>query len=156
KTASCSSTGRIGSVVIVPSGAKDATFALKAILASGRTTESCRTAEQAPELHVGCIVARRELRFVPHEDLFLPLELRHDCDAVQCDENETCERGTCVPAGGGNPGRCGDAGCGTTDAHDATPPTQPCDTDDDCTVLDDGNRCNGIYRCSARTCQFDP
>jgi hypothetical protein len=98
ETTACEN-GRIGSVVVVPSGAKDDEFAVKAVLAyDPRTPETCALAAQRSEKLPGCILARRAMRFVPHEELSLPMALLAECDGVLCPVNTTCLHGNCVPA----------------------------------------------------------
>jgi formylglycine-generating enzyme required for sulfatase activity len=59
----------------------------------------------------GCIVARRALRFLPHEELTLPIDLRQDCDGRKCSPTETCVHGKCVSATIPDPALCRGAGC---------------------------------------------
>jgi hypothetical protein len=109
ETTACEN-GRIGSVVVVPSGAKDDEFAVKAVLAHGpHTPETCSSAAQRSEKLPGCIIARRAMRFVPHEELSLPMALLADCDGVLCPVNATCLHGACVPAGPCEGSACPDA-----------------------------------------------
>jgi formylglycine-generating enzyme required for sulfatase activity len=110
-TSACRAPGRIGSFVIVPSGDASGEFAVKVVLAHGRTVESCTVAQGTPGAFAGCIVARRALRFIPHTELTLPIELRQDCDGIVCDPKKTCVRGACVDAVVPDPGSCAGAGC---------------------------------------------
>src|SRR5262249_41283279 len=80
ETTACSSSDRIGSFVIVPSGDNSDLFAVKILLARGRSVESCRDAEVHSTSFEGCIAARRALHFLPHTELTLPIALRQDCD----------------------------------------------------------------------------
>src|SRR4051812_7364123 len=61
---SCDANGRVGALVIVPSGPSDGNIAIKVVAGVDSPYESCK----APA-YEGCIVARRALRFIPHEDL---------------------------------------------------------------------------------------
>src|SRR3954464_3520388 len=61
------SRARIGSIVIVPSGGDDDTVAIRVVAGLGRSPSECVPPAYGP----GCIVARRALRFVPHETLTL-------------------------------------------------------------------------------------
>ena len=70
---SCAADGALGTVVIVPSGAKDAALEIAifgALAGSGASAETCTPG--AP----GCIVARRRLRFQKHTPVDLPIALR--------------------------------------------------------------------------------
>ncbi len=83
---------RVGSLVVVPSGAGD-TLSLTVILGVDRSTDQCVV--DAPD---GCIVARRSLRYIAHRSLKLPIELRTDCLGVSCPADQTCVHGACVGA----------------------------------------------------------
>jgi hypothetical protein len=92
--------GRIGSLALVPSGSNEEKFAVKVVLAfRGQTPEECDAAERLLQVVPGCIVARREARFVSHTELRLPISLLADCDGVPCPNDMTCDHGRCVPAG---------------------------------------------------------
>jgi formylglycine-generating enzyme len=111
-TTSCSASGRIGSFVVVPSGDRKDEFGVKVVLAhGGPSITDCTVAEQNSTKLSGCISARRALRFIPHEELMLPIELREDCDSVLCEPTATCVHGTCVPATIPDNGLCRGAGC---------------------------------------------
>ena len=84
--------GRIGSIVVLPSGGDDDRFSLRVV--AGRNNAKCTS-----DLRSGCIEARRSLGFVPHTPLFLPLELSKTCENVVCDSaTDTCVAGKCVPS----------------------------------------------------------
>lgn len=84
--------GRIGSIVVVPSGSDDERFALRVV--AGRRSSDCTN-----DLLSGCIEARRTLGFVPHTPLFLPLALNETCENVVCPSaGDTCVDGACVPS----------------------------------------------------------
>ena len=126
-----SSKGAVGSIVIVPSGDKGARVEIRVVAAIGRSPEGC-----APGKFAGCIEARRILRYVKHEPLPLPIELRESCVGVECASGTSCVDGGCFPydpeAGGycdPATGACvpADAGALLPDAGaDATP--GPCPT----------------------------
>jgi hypothetical protein len=125
RTTNCKSNGRIGSIVLVPSGAPDEAFALKVVLAHGaRSVESCEKADSAPEPLAGCIVARRDLKFVPHSELVLPIELHEDCDGVRCAASESCVHGKCVLPILGARRLCNGAACQSP----LSPPLEPRDS----------------------------
>jgi hypothetical protein len=87
----CNADG-VGSLVLVPSGAKDARIAVKVIATLGAGG--------------GTIVARRRLRFLPHTPLLLPIELSSKCVGKACDANTTCVQGECVDADVPDPSAC--------------------------------------------------
>ena len=82
--------GRIGSIVVLPSGSDDERFSVRVV--TGRAGANCAT-----DLRSGCIEARRSLGFVPHTPLFLPLSLSKTCENVLCENaSDTCVDGRCV------------------------------------------------------------
>jgi hypothetical protein len=87
----CDEQGSVGSLVVVPSGAKDDEVGLRVVAGLERTPEDC-----AAHDYDGCIVARRSLRFTPHDSLEIDLDLRRDCVSIGCDEEHTCFLGRCV------------------------------------------------------------
>ena len=116
RTDACSSSGRIGSLAVVPSGDKDDEVAIRVVTGVGKSPEAC-----IDDGYVGgCIVARRILRFLPHTPLVLPVHMGIDCLDVPCGATQTCFKGQCVPAkidctdSGGCMPQVGDGG--TTDA----------------------------------------
>lgn len=83
----------IGSLVVVPGTADDAVLAVKLVMGVARSARDC-----VPPDYRGCIVARRRVRYVPHEMLRLPITLYTQCQDVPCDEISTCSAlGQCVP-----------------------------------------------------------
>ena len=101
-------THRIGSVVVVPSGANDAEVLIKVVSGVGVDPESC----DAPDNAKRCIVAKRLLRFLPHESLTVDVSMRLDCRGVPCGDTETCVHGACVPARIPDSNACiGSVGC---------------------------------------------
>ncbi len=83
----------------MPSGESNDEFGVKVVLAhGGPSIADCNLAEQNSTKLPGCIRARRALRFIPHDELMLPIELRRDCDSVLCGPTATCVHGICVPA----------------------------------------------------------
>jgi hypothetical protein len=109
--------GRIGTVVLLPGASRDGSFAVKLVAAVGEGVlpEDCLagTVTSVKKGLRGCIVARRELSFIPHEPLDLPIALHRACIGVVCGEEETCvEDGSCQSAVIGNPTSCaGPGGC---------------------------------------------
>lgn len=104
----------VGTLVVAPSGAKDEEVTLSVVGGVGERAEACTGPSYA-----GCIVARRRLRFVPHQRLELPIELSQACADVPCDERTTCARGRCVPAAVDEPGFCVGDACGPPAKGDA-------------------------------------
>jgi hypothetical protein len=82
----------VGSIVLYPSGDKSARVLIEVHTGVGGTPSTC--AEGDP----GCIVARRLLRYAPHERLDSPIEMRAVCSGIKCDPTETCMLGTCRQA----------------------------------------------------------
>jgi N-acetylneuraminic acid mutarotase len=111
-TRGCAS-GHIGSLVVTPSGADDDILGLRVVAGlDGKSAEQC-----ARDGFVGgCIVARRALRYLPHESLRVPVVLRAACRDVVCPAQGgqlmTCVDGACVPATIGDPSACEGNGCG--------------------------------------------
>jgi outer membrane protein assembly factor BamB len=99
--------GRLGALVIVPSGASDDEVAFKIVMGFTRQVESC-----VVPYGKGCIVARRALRFLPHAGVTVPVVMRSSCDGIACRESETCVRGECRDARIPDASQCGGAGCG--------------------------------------------
>ena len=105
--------GRIGSIVVVPSGSDDDRVSIRVV--AGRTGAKC-----ADDLRSGCIEARRNLGFVPHTPLYLPIPLTKSCENVVCDSaSDTCVSGQCVPSTIVCSGECTTPGIdgGSVDAH---------------------------------------
>jgi len=103
-TTSCDG-GMLGTLVVVPSGAIDDVVGVRVMLGVGATqAESCH----APDF-AGCVVARRELGYIRHTPLTLPIELQRACLDDPCDPTSSCVNGQCVDGGV----TCDDAGsCG--------------------------------------------
>ncbi|TKC90572.1 hypothetical protein E8A74_50830, partial [Polyangium fumosum] len=123
--------GRIGAIVLLPKDAKNEAIAIKVVTGVGLTAESClNDPEQTPAPGLGCIVARRRLRFIPSTPLELPVKMRGECIGEICDPESTCiAKGLCVdslvneqackgedtdetcqPTGGGSGGNSGGSG----------------------------------------------
>lgn len=106
--------GAVGTLVSVPRGDRDAALAVKVVMGIARDPRDCLAANYA-----GCIVARRRLRYVPHERLTLPVPLYARCEGVPCDADTTCNAlGTCVSIDV-DPSRCSPEGCGLPGDVDA-------------------------------------
>lgn len=100
--------GNYGSLVVVPSGSRDAKILITVVTGVTKNAESC-----APP-YEGCIVARRSLRFLEHAALRLPVSMRAACVGVPCDDDTTCVDGQCRNARI-DPARCTGAGCSEND-----------------------------------------
>jgi hypothetical protein len=105
-------TSRVGTLVVVPSGDNDAELAVRVVAGIDRPVEECSAASQ----YSGCIVARRWLRFEPHVELNLPIELHLDCKSVACDATSTCVHSGCKSALVSDPSTCNGDDCLAGDA----------------------------------------
>jgi hypothetical protein len=83
---------RIGTLTIVPAGARDEQFDLQVVSGVGVDPSTCR-----PGNLTGCIVARRRVSFLEHTAVRLPVLLSDRCIGVPCDADKTCDLGTCTP-----------------------------------------------------------
>lgn len=80
----------IGSIVLVPRGARNAEAAVKIVLATGgESVEDCARDPAGKS----CIVATRSFSFVEHTSLTIPISLSASCRGVVCGEGETCVAG---------------------------------------------------------------
>jgi hypothetical protein len=80
-THQCDANGNIGTLVLFPSSSSDASFAVRIVSGVGiQEAGGC----SGPD-YKGCIVARRELSFVPHTSLTLPIEITLECLNNPCD-----------------------------------------------------------------------
>lgn len=117
--------GRIGQLVVQPSDAKDADFAFKVVTGVGSLADACK----APD-YKGCIVARRALRFLPHEDLEVVVDMRRSCLDNPCDPSSTCVKGICRSARISDPSGCkSGAPCGEEALASGAPPSGDGGTD---------------------------
>ncbi|HVK64803.1 MAG TPA: hypothetical protein VM694_10020 [Polyangium sp.] len=95
-TSLCETSGEIGTIVLLPpEGEREAPFAFKVVGSLGASVD---TACVAPAYGPGCIVARRAMRFVPHNSFRVPVRLSQACAGVLCPEAQTCVDGTCQSA----------------------------------------------------------
>jgi hypothetical protein len=90
----CEGDGLIGSLVVVPSGAKDDVVGVRVVAGVAQSPEAC-TANGYKD---GCIVARRAIRFTPHSDLALEVDLLKSCLNIGCDPQNTCIDKSCQPS----------------------------------------------------------
>lgn len=81
----------LGTIVLVPSN--DAKSVVVQVTLGVRHT--ARECSADPTLK-GCIVARRQVSYVTHQSLRIPIFLAQSCADTQCPENQTCVKGQCV------------------------------------------------------------
>lgn len=112
-------TSEIGSLVIVPSGSRDARVNIQVLMTTnGAPTKECT----APVVPFHCIVARRSVSFIEHESLRIPVRLYEACRGVTCEGETTCGKtGTCESAVVNDEGCTGDA-TGCAKEKDEPPP----------------------------------
>ncbi|HEU4532806.1 MAG TPA: hypothetical protein VFS00_01765, partial [Polyangiaceae bacterium] len=84
-------TETIGTVAVVPRGGDDEELGMKLVLAvtKGRA-EDCRADDDPP--YDGCVVARRTMRLLRHQTLYVSVPLDVDCRRTPCDRDSTCYR----------------------------------------------------------------
>lgn len=82
--------GSFGDLVIAPSGDIGAEVAVRVVLGVNVSTAKC---DESPQ---GCIVASRRIRYVPHHELVLAVELESKCLGVSCPAGQTCVGGGCA------------------------------------------------------------
>jgi len=113
--------GRIGSLVVVPSGGDDEEVAIQVVTtAGGLPANACDPKSPSSS----CVVARRALRFVPHTPLQLPIELSSSCLGKVCPDDQTCFDGQCRTAKLPDP-----EGCTTPGGCTEPPPPSDAGTD---------------------------
>jgi hypothetical protein len=106
-TTGCAAPGDIGSIVLVPSGDLSDRVAVRVVAGTGgRAAADC----EASGDFSACIVARRQLRYVPHARLDLPVKIEASCVGKPCDDATTCVAGACVSAVIQNPSDCANPG----------------------------------------------
>lgn len=126
-TSYCDVSGKVGSIVIVPSGTGDEPVAIAVVAGTRDADPTLTTAADdcTATNNAHCIVARRALRFIPHTPLILPIALVSSCIGVACapDANgpRTCVSGTCMSAVV-DPSRCTDPGGCSLDQDAGAPP----------------------------------
>jgi hypothetical protein len=145
-TLSCSG-GRVGALVIVPSGDDNAEVAFRVVAAQGKDPDTCGPG------YAGCIVARRALRFLPHTSLTVSVPLRQSCFGKACaggGDFSTCVDGQCVAAAISDPGRCTGAGCDESSLGgaegDAGAPDATTTDEGDASKVDEAGTARGTWR----------
>lgn len=91
----------IGTLVLTPSAGKDDAVTIAVVAGITRSIDEC-----VKRAFDGCIVARRRLRFAPHDPLELPVTLSRACIGVACSDDRTCVEGRCATADVDDPGLC--------------------------------------------------
>ena len=140
----CEAGGDLGTLTLVPPDGNDnASLAVRITMAiGGRDPASCTPTDAA-----NCFRQLRELEFVKHKALDLPIHFFVTCKTNLCGPHMTCgANGACITAKISNPSRCATEACfpdGDTDDDsidprngDASPPL------DDAQTRSDGNPAN--------------
>lgn len=81
----------VGNLTIYPSGNKDDEVAIKVLGGIESTPDRCD-----PPLYAGCIVHRRQMRFIPNTTQHATVRLLLACLNRQCPPGKTCDNGACV------------------------------------------------------------
>jgi hypothetical protein len=119
-TQQCGANGEIGTLVLTPEQSKSSEIAIKVVMGVDRDVNNC-----GPD-GAGCVIARRQLSYIPREAIELPIYMLLVCIGVPCDESSTCAaNGKCVDKRISNPADCQGRGCFPDDdpaAQDAAPP----------------------------------
>jgi len=94
-TSLCSPSGTpgvddIGTFVVVPSAGRSASFAVRIVTGVSHQATLCAPGGGQTPNYDGCIVALRELAFVPHTPLTLPITMSKVCDGYPCPQAYTC------------------------------------------------------------------
>lgn len=78
----------------MPSGGDGEAFSVRIVTGLGKSADDC----VADKYLGGCIVARRSLHYIPHQTLYLPIDMSVVCRDIPCEATETCKNGHCVAA----------------------------------------------------------
>ena len=108
----------MGTIVIVPHADGADRLGIRVVVGVDRDAETCSSADGFK----GCIVARRLLNYLPHNELTVDVLLRDACKDVPCDAKTTCVDRSCASAEL-TPDKCR-VGCGEGALADA----RTCDT----------------------------
>jgi hypothetical protein len=87
------SPANIGTLVVVPSGSKSDSFAVRVVMA---VDPNMSPMDCVPPAYTNCIVADREVSFIPHTPITLPIEITVDCKNIVCSKGLTCVHGQCA------------------------------------------------------------
>jgi len=115
---------RLGTLVIYPSGAKDAEVAVRIVVGVTRSAQECKQGD-----YEGCIVARRYLAFKPGESQKVVVIMQGKCVSQDCGPGAECKSGSCfvqlddggVLEAGGSPDGAGGPVDGASDAPSDAP-----------------------------------
>jgi hypothetical protein len=88
----CESGDRVGTLTIYPSGAKDAVVAFKVVTGVKSPAAQCVTNK-----NYGCIVQKREARFIPGASQRVVVKMSRKCLDAVCPDGFSCDEGVCVP-----------------------------------------------------------
>jgi hypothetical protein len=90
----CASVGNgyVGDVVMLPQQPNEQVAYAVMTRPDGQPSDQCGTAAQA----AGCIVAKRNVTFLTHEQVDVRVDLRLSCLGVSCSSDQTCAQGQCV------------------------------------------------------------
>ena len=105
----CDDAGNMGDFYVVPSGSIGDVVAIDVELGVDVPTNQCDPAPNA-----GCIYARRELSFLPHSRVLLPIRLDQSCLGKVCPQGQTCDQGSCT-GDVIDPTSCDGGGCNPID-----------------------------------------
>lgn len=86
-TQSCNADGYIGTIAVTPAAARNGRIAIRAVLGVDVPADQCSPDNK----YAGCIVVRRELAFVPHNTLLVPIGFYSVCRNVACTGTSTCK-----------------------------------------------------------------
>ena len=100
--------GFMGDVVLHPSEDRTGEVAFQiGLQVEGEPAEACIDATTTSN----CIIARRILRYLPHEELKVRVDLRDSCLNIPCDQRSTCVGRRCVEAAIDDPKACQGNAC---------------------------------------------
>jgi hypothetical protein len=119
-------TDDIGTLTIVPSGAKDAELAVRIVAGvNGTRANACGLPDSKgnPQWQ-NCILARRPLKFVPGQTVSITVILSQQCVGQICEGEKECNLGKCVEPEKVNPDG-GNAALKDGEAYEDAHPPQP-------------------------------
>jgi hypothetical protein len=87
----------IGTLVVVPNGGRSESFAVQIVTAidTNMSPADCLQMKMQGQKLSNCIFASREIAFIPHTPITLPIEITLDCKDIDCTQGETCDHGVC-------------------------------------------------------------
>jgi hypothetical protein len=90
-TTTCSASGEIGTLTIVPTGSKNAAVGIRVVAGLTQNPEDC-----SANGYEGCVVSRRTITYLPHQTQHVLVDLTSDCVGLACDVDHTCVSGSCT------------------------------------------------------------